>query len=467
LCSAGVFSGGAALSTACAVAQASTEAFERLVDKQLLTLHTTTNGEPRLGMLETVRQFAGGLLAGRADAVDVRRRHAQAFGRLVQELSEQFRRTNAREVAKRFERDIDNVRGALRWATVEGEGRLALRLAASFHEYLHQQAPDEAHRWLSVALATRGAERPTRERAEALWRLAMAPAWVTVGADFLAAEVAAKESLRLAEQLHDVRGRADALLTRGALMYLQHRRTEALEFICDAVACARDARDTVMLADALNVQALCVETVEAALQAGDEATALYAQNGNTQRYAIVTSNLSYVALIHAEYNVAGSLIDRAWTAIGDSDDPRARVSALTNQGLLALFLDRYDEAVATLRQCIIAAPDIRRDGQLGELTDGIAAAFAAMGDAEYAATLHGAAQSTNPPHSPPIVERLEARFFAPARERLGEESWQVAWDAGAALGLRDILRLVLEHRVPGASEPARIIDAARVGSPAT
>jgi predicted ATPase len=81
-----VFAGGCTLEAAEAVCNADgdlpvdvLDGIESLVGKSLLRQEEGAGGEPRVGMLETVHEYAGGQLAASGAAATLRRRHARYF----------------------------------------------------------------------------------------------------------------------------------------------------------------------------------------------------------------------------------------------------------------------------------------------------------------------------------------------------------------------------------------------------
>jgi predicted ATPase len=123
----GVFAGGAdldALAAVCADGAVGdrdpVELAEDLVDVSLVTVTEDDDGEPRLGMLETVRAFALDTLRDAGDLEGARRLHAAHYVDVAARLSffevwashEQAVRSN-----RLFEREWNNFREAVAWAT--------------------------------------------------------------------------------------------------------------------------------------------------------------------------------------------------------------------------------------------------------------------------------------------------------------------------------------------------------------
>src|SRR2546421_1954004 len=117
-----VFVGGCTLEAAEAVCNAPgdleedvVDAVARLVDKSLLRQETQADGEPRLLMLETIREYALECLKASGEVEALRRQHAIFFLRLSEEAEPKIRSAEQSTWRKRLEVEQDNLRAALRW----------------------------------------------------------------------------------------------------------------------------------------------------------------------------------------------------------------------------------------------------------------------------------------------------------------------------------------------------------------
>jgi DNA-binding CsgD family transcriptional regulator len=92
-----------------------------LVDKSLVRHEAQPGGEPRFGMLETIREYALARLEASGEAQALRRRHAAYFLALAEEAAPELQ--GPRQVAwfDRLAREHDNVRAALQWLTERAE----------------------------------------------------------------------------------------------------------------------------------------------------------------------------------------------------------------------------------------------------------------------------------------------------------------------------------------------------------
>jgi predicted ATPase len=140
-----VFRGSFSLEAAEAVCGCDLDLLESLVLKSLVRRW----GGGRLGMLDTIREFAVAALDESTEADVVRRTHAEHFLRLAEDLN-----TNSRtfDVRKRPRLDIamleqDNFRAALTWAATGGDAVLGLRIATALEQFWVVNDPAEGIRW--------------------------------------------------------------------------------------------------------------------------------------------------------------------------------------------------------------------------------------------------------------------------------------------------------------------------------
>jgi predicted ATPase/class 3 adenylate cyclase len=114
----GVFARGCDLDALAAVVQCSgdpLDAVEELVDVSLVSIRDGPDGEPRAGLLQTVRAFAVEQLEAAAELVPTSRRHAEHYLTLAEELTPQLRSAQYLTARDRIELELDNLRAALQW----------------------------------------------------------------------------------------------------------------------------------------------------------------------------------------------------------------------------------------------------------------------------------------------------------------------------------------------------------------
>ncbi len=94
--------------------------------------------DPRFVMLETIREFSAETLAERGETNALARRHATAFLGVAQAAMPNLQGTDQRIWLDRLEREHDNLRAALDWATVN-EPAVAARMAFALWRFWQQR----------------------------------------------------------------------------------------------------------------------------------------------------------------------------------------------------------------------------------------------------------------------------------------------------------------------------------------
>jgi predicted ATPase/DNA-binding SARP family transcriptional activator len=111
------------------------DGLQSLLRDNLLTTQRSAGDEPRVGILETIREYALEELRARGDYEAVRRRHALHFAALAEAAEPGLLGPEQLEWLERLDEERDNIRAALTWATASGESDLGLRIAASLWRY--------------------------------------------------------------------------------------------------------------------------------------------------------------------------------------------------------------------------------------------------------------------------------------------------------------------------------------------
>jgi predicted ATPase/class 3 adenylate cyclase len=199
----GAFRGSFSLEATEAVCASDLHTLESLVEKNLVRRW----GSGRLGLLDTIREYALERLDESTEGEDLRRRHAEFFLAVAESANLSAGKLDVR---KQMRHDIalaeqDNVRGALAWAVKRDARALGLAIATAVEWFWVMHDPGEGMRWFA-RLLERGLEAVEPGiRAHAL--LAYGGA-TDIAGDDEAAERLYKQSLALFEQLGDEHGRA-------------------------------------------------------------------------------------------------------------------------------------------------------------------------------------------------------------------------------------------------------------------
>jgi tetratricopeptide (TPR) repeat protein len=223
----GVFLGGWTLGAAEAVCNARSDlptrvlaGMESLLDKSLLQqedeaqpMATDAPGEElRFGMLETIREYANERLEESGEAEEIRRLHAEYFLALAEAADPKLTGAEQKRWMDELEREHDNLRAALDWATgLSAAPEVGLRLAGALWWFWWVRGYlNEGRARLTAALAQTGPKSATPDagRAKALLGLGH---FVQRQADVDSAQAVYTEALALCEAAGDKLGMADAL----------------------------------------------------------------------------------------------------------------------------------------------------------------------------------------------------------------------------------------------------------------
>ena len=203
------------------VCDATLDTLQSLVDMSLVRRW----GSGRLGMLETVHEYAEERLAESGDADAVRRRHAE-YCLAFAESANLAHDSVGEQLHELVQPEQANFRRALAWAVERTEVELGLRLVYALELFWYARDPFEGRRWLEALLAV-GGELSPEERARALL--------VQGGLIFLAGEFERgtalfHQSLALYRQLEDEAETAQVLdrLAHSALAAGDYPRAIAL-----------------------------------------------------------------------------------------------------------------------------------------------------------------------------------------------------------------------------------------------
>jgi predicted ATPase len=384
----GVFRGGGTLEAAEAVAGADVDTLQSLVDKSLLR-HT---GD-RYWMLETIREFAAEQITE-----ELRRRHAGYFLALA-EAAEPHLPAYEREWVDRLEREHDNLRAALDWLEVEHETESLQRLAGALARF-----------WLMRGHAREGGERLERTLAAGN---SPAPARLKAlnGAALLGWTEGrhATEALALAEALDDRAGAAQAKLALAGAASLEDMAA-ARAFYEDAAELYGELGDEHMLMVTIRGLAwACLELGDA-----ERGRALHEENlqraralGNTRIEAITLGALSTEYIEEGRLDVALPMLLESHRLHEQVDDPMQTAFDIFR---FAMFLTAAGAAEAAAT--VLAAADARAADAGVELLS----------------------------WDPAVGEML-----AKLRERLGEDSFEAAWERGRELRADEAFALALQH----------------------
>jgi predicted ATPase/class 3 adenylate cyclase len=425
---AGVFAGGCDLDALAAITMTEPGAdplqlAAGLLDVSLITVTDGADGEPRVGMLETIREYALEQLKQAGDLDDARRRHAQYYTGIAEQADEQLRGSGPAHLAAldRLEAEHANLRAALTW---------------------------------SLETAAADPEPADRERAATGLRLVQALAYfwyrhgyVTEGRRWLerAIELTAEDGgAPLAQAAHWL----------GVLLQQQGEPQAALSFLERSLAIWRDLGDQDQQARELNSLGIThhflgdLDTARALLE---DSAAISREIGSDPRLAAALTNLGQAESDAGNFDHATQVLQEALAVdqkqgdmLGVALDQQSLAGVSLRAGRAAEARDLTSEMTGYVASC--GDPEL-----LATTLEMAAAATADLGEGLRAARLTGAAEAVRQKTGIPIKQaELLERFLGPARARIAPEEWDEELAAGRALSQQQAAMLLVSlSALPG------------------
>ena len=386
----------------------------RLVDKSLVVVDRR-GGEPRYGLLETVRQYGRERLEESGEGAAVAHRHARCFLRLAEEAGRGMLGPRQTAWLGRLEREHANLRAALAWFREEGEAERGLGMAAALVRFWwYRGYYSEGRAWLEGFLELPGAREAGAVRARALHALG---ALIYRSADWAGGDAEVVRS-RLEESLEIYRGLP-----------------------------GEEPRVAAVLRDLgrLSAQTGDRETARSFLE---ESLRLDRRSGDEHGLALSRSYLGLLYLLGGDLEAAREHLEAGLEALRRVGDPEEVRTCLWF--LIMLACERGDAAAArahaarmvegaSLLQYRYAAPLVLHAYARLAVEEGRPArALRLAGAADRLGRSIGTSVG-------PALRDFLRRGLEPAWAALGEERGRAAFEAGRALSLREAAAYAFEE----------------------
>jgi predicted ATPase/DNA-binding SARP family transcriptional activator len=446
----GVFVGGFSLDGAEAVGAGSApdiaESVESLLNNNLLRTERSAGGEPRFGMLETIREYALERLAESGNLEAVRRQHASFYLPLAEEAEPALRGPQQVSWLERLDAERDNLRAALGWATESGETEVGLRTGAALWRFWQLRGYEtEGREWLERLLAQRSGSRATRALAQG--RIA---SLAYVQGDSSGVRRFAEDSLAVLREIGDDHTVATLLGLLGSSAAAQGDIERAHTLTTEGLAVARRSGDlsteAMLLANVGFVLAVRGE-LDHAERALEESVRGARQVGNIRSVGNWLGCLDGVALARHDYERARSLFEESLAVLRSLNDNWGISHALSRLALVAEEAGDSDLAQHLLEESIsIERGAGLRPGLAGSLE--VSARLAsAKGSAARAVRLYACASVHRESVGASLMEvgwPDSAPQIAQLRSALGEDEFADAWGEGRAMTLAESVTYALQ-----------------------
>lgn len=465
------------------------DGMDSLVSKSLVQppQQDDEEGEARLSMLETLREYGRELLAEQGEMEGVRAAHAAFYLHLAEESSQQA------SWIKPLERDYDNLRASMTWM-LEAEGEkqnvqrveMALRLGSLLENFWRTQGYlSEGWSFMERALAkSEGASQGLRAQS-------LATASILLGhlGDHKQAQAFLEQSLALSRELGDTHRIAYCLRNLGWLVYQEGSFTRARTLYEESLELFKALDDKQGIALALTNLGYLAQNqgdFEGAYLLFSEALAICRELGSTRLVISLLFQLAQLLYVSNEYPPAGEIVsllnesialaqelsDRnmiahahfllGLVAFSQGDLVKARLlveEAVSffktrgdrrSEGVMNAMLARiitaqgdYDTARILLKESLAIGREIGDKTEIATLClEGMAILAGASGQRAWAVRLWGAAEKLRDVVAFPMipVERVPyQRSITELRAFFGEQNFAILKEEGRAMSPEEAL----------------------------
>jgi tetratricopeptide (TPR) repeat protein len=427
-----------------------------LIGKSLVRAETLPSGEQRFVMLETIREYALERLEASGEAEAVRRRHAEYFVALAEEVEPALWGSAMQMGLIRLDADYDNLHAVLAWSlrgqadSVTAPGKaleLGLRLAGAIWGFWTvRNRQSEGRAWIEGSLERSpdiAAALPLSVHAKAL--NAAGSMAVTQG-DYTRATALLEESLALSRATEDQIGMDWVLIQLGRMARNQgdYGRAERLEEESLALFRSRgDVAGTTQALVSLSDVVLEQGALDQATAYLQEALAICQDFGLVEWRIWTMYNLGRVAHLQDDYPQALAWLEQSLTQFRDMGYTLGAAMTLLNLGRVAQAQGSTTKAAQHFTESLALWMHDPPPGEIHTAAiEGLAGVAGAQGQLERAARLFGAAEvlreSTGTP-LPPAYRAAYERDVTAIRAQLDDDVFAAAWAAGQALTLEQAI----------------------------
>lgn len=457
-----------------------------LIDKSLLR-QIEQGDEPRIVMLETIREYALEMLAASGEELFSRHAHAVYYMTLAEESERELVGPQQAAWLERLEQEHDNLRAALDWALQRDEDtnetqrrmEIALRLAGALRRFwqMHGHLNEGQTFTEKALLASGGILVSAQARAKAL---IAAGTLASIQNDYDRTEAYCRKSLLLFRELGDQQGTALSLYLLSVVPMMKGDNVAARSLTEEALALFRAMGDQERIAWSLSTlgvldtqeekyararasyeeslaihrklhnkrgiaatllrlaQLLFVSLGDQAVLRSllDEGLALNHELGEREGIANVHSLSAQLAFRQGDISSARAQIEKSILLYREIGQRRALAESLAILAQIVLAQGERTEARVLYDESREIASELNHRWLIASCLEGRAGMAAGEGQFTWAVHLWGTADALRETIRVPIplIDRAGyERSIATARTCLGEKDFAAAWEAGRAM----------------------------------
>ena len=401
-----------------------------LVDSSLVQPQTR-DGEPRFGLLQTIREYALERLRDGADWREAHDRHAAYFRALAEPAPAELQGPGQLAWLDRLETEHGNLGAAMSWLVAQDQPEPAIQLSwATWRFWWLRGHAEELVASYGDVLA-KSEQLPPRQRALAL---SGAGFGLFASGDQATARPLLEQSLPLYRQAGDMLGAATTAAMLGHLLALQHQDARASELLERTLAPLQEAGND-RLAGPVRLQHLL-------------------------DVALVCNFLGQIRLSQADHDRAAQLFTEALNAARSAQDRFTILVSLYDLALSSQAQGDLTGAAERLQEGVSQSAEARDEPSVAYYLEALAAVAIRQDNLERAVHLLAAAGALLQAKGSGWLHALVPRaahddgLLAALRSRMGDAAFEQAWTRGQSLGGSRAVEYALAEASPGPTRPA-------------
>ena len=410
-----------------------------LVDSSLVRPQVR-DGDPRFGLLETIREYALERLRDGADWREAHDRHAAYFLALAEPSPAELQGPGQLAWLDRLETEHGNLGAAMSWLVEQDQLEPAIHLSWATWRFwwLRGHAEELVS---SGDIVAKSEHMPPQQRA-----LALSGAGIGLFAcgDQATAQPLLEQSLPLYRQAGDMLGAATAAAMLGHLLALQHQDAHASE--------------------------LLEQTLAPLQEAGNGRLAGPERAQHLLDVALVCNFLGQIRLSQGDHDRAAQLFTEGLNAARSAQDRFTILVSLYDLALSSQAQGDLTGAAERLQEGVSQSAEAGDEPSVAYYLEALAAVATLQDNLERAVRLLAAAGALLQAKGSGWLHALVPRaahdddFLAALRSRMGDAAFEQAWTRGRSLGGSRAVEYVLQETPPDPTRPEGMPRAGDIGA---
>ncbi len=405
-----------------------------------------SDAEPRVSMLEMLREYAHERLVESNELADTQRRHAEHVLQFAQASQHELSGSGQSRWLARFELERENIRAALSYLADAGETLLGFRLILAVWRFWWLRGYlIEGLGWVRRFLKLRTTA--AQDVPEELYAKVLRTQVVLLSGlgNIDEARAPCEQVIELQRKIGDEAGLAASLTSLGIIMQFRGDYDGAEAVHTEALTIRRRLDNELGIAGSLsNLASVAFSKNDLSRSAtlGQESAAIYRRLGNDSGVAHALMKIGLVATAERNYENAEQIFNECLRLQRDAGDTGSIPYSIVNLGATAYKRGNYASAIERYHEALDLLEFMPSKAVLAKTLEDIAAVTAAVQDPLRGARLLGAADAMRRAIGLPLfaVERADYdETVAKVRDSLGSDAFDAQWRIGATHSLERVM----------------------------